>query len=82
MTSDSPRLVIEIPIEDVPTVVVRCNSEDEKRRVVDWLNSNAELADLVDAAMRVSRQRAHDATRTGTEWSTLRRQLDSERRAA
>jgi hypothetical protein len=51
-----PAIVIELEIEAAPRVRVRASNEGEEHRVVDWINSRDELADIVARALNLAEE--------------------------
>jgi hypothetical protein len=61
-----PTIVIWIELEAIaPIVVADCASEDEFRRLTDWLGSKPDLAELVGLALlsRTERPRQQETRR-------------------
>jgi len=49
-----PTLQIELPLEAGPRLRLVCMTEAEEERLLDWLRSRQELAELVDQALRLA----------------------------
>ncbi len=49
-----PSLQIEIPLEAGPRLRLVCMTEAEEERLLDWLRSRQELAELVDRAVELA----------------------------
>lgn len=50
----APAVVIELEVEAAPRVRIRATNEGEEHRVVDWVNSRDELADIVARALELA----------------------------
>jgi len=51
-----PAVIIEIPVEAAPRVVLSCSTEGEESRVWDWIAAHEELADIVRRALELAQE--------------------------
>jgi len=56
--SRPPRLIIEIPLEETPSVRIHCANSGEEERLREHIAAQPELRDLVETACRLERERA------------------------
>lgn len=52
----APRVLIEFPIEAAPQVRIICVSGTEERRLLDWILSHDEFAEILGRALELSEQ--------------------------
>jgi len=53
-----PRLIIEIPLEETPSVRIHCANSSEEERLREYLASRSELRRLVEDACKLEHERA------------------------
>ncbi len=53
-----PRLIIEIPLEETPSVRIHCANSSEEERLREYLASRSELRRLVEDACKLGHERA------------------------
>jgi hypothetical protein len=58
-----PRLVIVVEIERVPIGIIDVTNEGEERRLLDWLDSQPDLADIVALAFTSAVELMREARR-------------------
>jgi len=50
---EPPAIVIELRLESTPRVLIHSMSDSEETRVIDWIRSHDELAELVVRALEL-----------------------------
>jgi hypothetical protein len=53
---ETPAIVIELGLETAPRVLIHSMNESEGTRVIDWIRSRDELADLVVRALELAEE--------------------------
>jgi hypothetical protein len=53
---EAPAVLIELGLEAAPRVLVHAMNESEEARVVDWIRSHDELAELVVRALELAEE--------------------------
>jgi hypothetical protein len=51
---ETPAIVIELGLETPPRVLIHCGNDSEETRVIDWIRSHDELAELVARALELA----------------------------
>jgi hypothetical protein len=51
-----PAIVIEIPVEAAPRVFMHGTTDGDEARVLDWIRSQDELAELVQRALELAEE--------------------------
>jgi hypothetical protein len=53
---EAPAVLIELALESAPRVVIHSMNDSEEARVVDWIRSHDDLAELVVRALELAEE--------------------------
>jgi len=54
--SAGPMIMIELAVEAPPRVLLHCMTDGEEARIMDWIRSRDELAELVQRALDLAEE--------------------------